>query len=308
MAEVTGELTTPLTTKALVFQKLSDYNQFAKLRLASLVVFSAGIGYLVASGLDIAWLKFTMMLFGGLCITASANGLNQIIERQTDKLMHRTANRPVASGRLSLFEATSISLLTGVVGILVIALFTNGLSAALGVLSLLLYAFIYTPMKRISPLSVLVGAFPGALPVLIGYSAYHGELNFEAGYLFFMQFIWQFPHFWAIAWVLHEDYTRGGFAMLPTRLPGQEAAQQIAIYTASLIPIALIPGFTHHSSWLAVAVMTLASIWFTTKAWALYKHQDRKQALGVMFGSFIYLPIVQITYAADSLFMPSIHP
>jgi heme o synthase len=296
MPDASTELAPALNARGAFFQKLSDYNQFAKLRLASLVVFSAGIGYIVAAGSTIDWRAMAIMLLGGFLITASANGLNQIIERNTDQLMHRTAKRPVASGRLSLFEAIMVSLLTGVVGIALIAFFTNMLSAALGLLSLLLYAFVYTPLKRVSPLSVLVGAFPGALPVLIGYSAYQGELNFEAGYLFFLQFIWQFPHFWAIAWVLHEDYTRGGFAMLPTRLPGREAAQQIFLYTASLIPLALIPGFTQHQSWVGVGVLVLSSCWFTWKAFQLYRFRTR-----VMFGSFIYLPIVQITYAADVL-------
>ena len=282
-------------------QKVADYKAFVKLRLSLLVVFSAGIGYVVACRGDLQWMAFCMLLLGGFLITASANGLNQIIERQSDQLMERTASRPMATGRMGMTEGLLVSLLTGIAGVVLIWTFTYALSALLGLLSLLLYAFVYTPMKRISPLSVLVGAFPGALPVLIGYSAYGGALNFEAGYLFLMQFIWQFPHFWAIAWVLHEDYARAGIAMLPSRAPGHYAASQIVLYTLSLIPIGLVPWITHYVPLWGAGVLVAVAAWFSWKALRHFRVQDRKSALGVMFASIIYLPIAQVGYAVAVL-------
>ena len=287
---------------ATVFlQKIDDYKQFVKLRLTLLVVFSAGIGYLVAARGHVDFATFALLILGGFLITASANGINQILEKDTDLLMERTQNRPVATGRISLVEAICTTLAMGMAGVAIIALRMNMLSAELGLLSLVLYGFVYTPLKRYSSISVFVGALPGALPVLIGYAAFSGHLNFEAGMLFFTQFIWQFPHFWAIAWVLHDDYTRGGFRMLPTAEPGRATAFQVLLYAAFLIPIGLVPYFFGLNSLPAGLAISAAGGFFTYKALKLFQVQDRKTALGVMFGSFIYLPFVQLAYLADVL-------
>lgn len=283
-------------------QKIRDYAQFMKIRLASLVVFSSGIGYAIAAGSAFDVVQFLWLLFGGFLIVGASNGINQIIEKESDQLMSRTANRPVATGRMSVWEAALLALLLGVAGVVIIGMFTNKLSAALGLMSLLSYAFVYTPMKKHSPFAVFVGAFPGALPVLIGYAAFSGHLNLEAGILFLVQFIWQFPHFWAIAWVLHDDYGKAGFRLLPNAgEPGRKNAFQILWYTATLIPVSMAPIYYGFAGWWAAAVCLLASLLFLSQAWKLYRTLDKADARKLMFGSFVYLPIVQLIYLIDKL-------
>lgn len=283
-------------------QKIRDYAQFLKIRLASLVVFSSGIGYAIAAGSDFDFVQFLWLLLGGFLIVGASNGINQIIEKESDQLMARTANRPVATGRMSVWEAALLALLLGVAGVVIIGIFTNKLSAALGLMSLLSYAFVYTPMKKHSPFAVFVGAFPGALPILIGYAAFNGHLNLEAGLLFLVQFIWQFPHFWAIAWILHEDYGKAGFRLLPNAgEPGRKNAFQILWYTATLIPISLAPVYYDYAGWWAAAVCLIASLLFLAQAWKLYRTLDKSDARKLMFGSFVYLPIVQLIYLIDKL-------
>jgi len=293
----------PLTkSRPLSMQKIRDYAQFLKIRLASLVVFSSGIGYAIAAGTAFDFVQFLWLLLGGFLIVGASNGINQIIEKESDQLMARTANRPVATGRMSVWEAALLALLLGVAGVVIIGIFTNKLSAALGLMSLLSYAFVYTPMKKHSPFAVFVGAFPGALPILIGYAAFNGHLNLEAGLLFLVQFIWQFPHFWAIAWILHEDYGKAGFRLLPNAgEPGRKNAFQILWYTATLIPISLAPVYYGYAGWWAAAVCFIASLLFLAQAWKLYRSLDKSDARKLMFGSFVYLPIVQLIYLIDKL-------
>ena len=283
-------------------QKIRDYAQFLKIRLASLVVFSSGIGYAIAAGSAFDFVQFLWLLLGGFLIVGASNGINQIIEKETDQLMSRTANRPVATGRMSVWEAALLALLMGVAGVLIIGIFTNKLSAALGLMSLLSYAFVYTPMKKRSPFAVFVGAFPGALPILIGYAAFNGHLNLEAGLLFLVQFIWQFPHFWAIAWILHDDYGKAGFRLLPNAgEPGRKNAFQILWYTATLIPISLAPVYYGFAGWWAAGVCVIVSLLFLAQAWKLYRSLDKADARKLMFGSFVYLPIVQLIYLIDKI-------
>lgn len=283
-------------------QKIRDYAQFLKIRLASLVVFSSGVGYAIAAGSAFDFVQFLWLLLGGFLIVGASNGINQIIEKESDQLMARTANRPVATGRMSVWEAALLALLLGVAGVVIIGIFTNKLSAALGLMSLLSYAFVYTPMKKHSPFAVFVGAFPGALPILIGYAAFSGHLNLEAGLLFLVQFIWQFPHFWAIAWILHQDYGKAGFRLLPNAgEPGRKNAFQILWYTATLIPISLAPVYYGYAGWWAAAICLIASLLFLAQAWKLYRTLDKSDARKLMFGSFVYLPIVQLIYLIDKL-------
>ncbi len=293
----------PLTKRSsLSMQKIRDYAQFLKIRLASLVVFSSGIGYAIAAGSAFDVIQFLWLLLGGFLIVGASNGINQIIEKESDQLMARTANRPVATGRMSVWEAALLALLMGVAGVIIIGIFTNKLSAALGLMSLLSYAFVYTPMKKHSPFAVFVGAFPGALPILIGYAAFNGHLNLEAGLLFLVQFIWQFPHFWAIAWILHDDYGKAGFRLLPNAgEPGRKNAFQILWYTATLIPISLAPVYYGFAGWWAAVVCLIASLLFLAQAWKLYRSLDKSDARKLMFGSFVYLPIVQLIYLIDKI-------
>ncbi len=283
-------------------QKIRDYSQFLKIRLASLVVFSSGIGYAIAAGAAFDWVQFLWLLLGGFLIVGASNGINQIIEKDSDQLMSRTANRPVATGRMPVWEAALLALIAGITGVIIIGITTNKLSAALGLMSLLSYAFVYTPLKKVSPFAVFVGAFPGALPILIGYAAFNGHLNLEAGLLFLVQFIWQFPHFWAIAWILHDDYGKAGFKLLPNAgEPGKKNAFQILWYTATLIPVSLAPVFYGYAGYWAAAVCLLASLVFLWQAWRLYGSLDKADARRLMFGSFIYLPIVQLIYLIDKI-------
>lgn len=289
-------------TSRPLMQKIRDYAQFMKFRLASLVVFSSGIGYLIAAGSAWEAGQFALLLLGGFLIVGASNGINQIIERESDQLMKRTSNRPVATGRMSVNEGVILSLATGIGGVVIIGLSTNTLSATLALMSLLSYGFVYTPLKKISPVAVFVGAFPGALPILIGYAAFNGHLNLEAGILFLVQFIWQFPHFWAIAWLLHEDYDKAGFRLLPTaEAPDRRSALQILFYTICLIPVSIAPWWFGFTGTVGMLVCLLSGLAFLWPAIELYRSTDKLWARKLMFASFVYLPIVQLVYLFDKI-------
>lgn len=283
-------------------QKVTDYNQLIKTRLTFLVVLSAAITYATAAvNTGINWLDLLMLTLGGTLVTGAANGINQIIEKNYDKLMVRTANRPVATNRMSNTEAGLASGIMGIIGVIIIGWGLNPLAGAVALVSLLLYAFIYTPMKRISPISVFVGAFPGALPVLIGYTAFSQSFTYESLLLFGVQFFWQFPHFWSIAWILDDDYKRAGFKMLPTYAKDKTSALITLAFTLCLIPIGFMPtleGFTGSASGIIAILGGLVLSYF---AFRLYKTCDNKDAKRLMFGSFLYLPIVQLAYLFDKL-------
>jgi protoheme IX farnesyltransferase len=283
-------------------QRFRDYGQFIKLRLSMLVVFSAVLGYLIAAGPEVSVPVMAWLALGGFLVTGASNGLNQIIERHTDALMHRTLGRPVPSGRMGLTEAWALALALGLAGLGVLWWGTTLLSVAMGAVALLSYAFAYTPLKKITPVAVFVGAFPGAMPVLIGYAAHQGHLNLEAGLLFLVQFFWQFPHFWSIAWVLHEDYQRAGFHLLPTRHdPQTGTARIILVYTATLIPLGLAPWWYGFQGMAGAWVCLVASLGFVYAAWLLYRQADPQIARKLMFASFVYLPVVQLAYWLDAV-------
>jgi protoheme IX farnesyltransferase len=267
-----------------------------------LVVFSGAFGFALATPneLSIDTWRLLWLCIGSFLITGSANIINQIIEKEYDKLMKRTAIRPLATGALSVQEATIFTIILGIVGTVLLAYFVNPISAALSVFSLVLYAFVYTPMKRVSPFCVLIGAFPGALPPLIGWAAMRGYIGIEALVIFGIQFIWQFPHFWAIAWVAHEDYTNAGFKMLPGE-KNVNTAFQIMIYTLFLIPLGLLPAQFGIAGTTSAIIATCFGILFLAQTFYLMKTGTNKAALMMMFGSFIYLPVVQIAYLVDKL-------
>lgn len=280
---------------------LRDIAAFSKLRLATLVVMSAGFCFVIGSN-EIDYFRLVILIVGGFLVTASSNGFNQIIERDLDKLMNRTQNRPLPSGRMSLNQAYFIAITAGVVGTLLLWLLINPLSGILGALALVLYTFVYTPMKQKSPLAVFIGAFPGAIPPMLGYVAVTGQMSFEAVILFSVQFMWQFPHFWAIAWVLDDDYRRAGFRLLPS-LGGRDkgSAFQVLLYTACLLPISLMPWVYKMSGPIAAVTTLICGILFLAQAIKLYRTCDTKAAQQLMFGSFIYLPIVQIALMLDKI-------
>jgi protoheme IX farnesyltransferase len=290
-----------IDTKSLIL-KIKQYQMLLKFRLSFLVVFSGAFGYFLALDTEVNWVRFIAFVIGSFLITGSANTINQIIEKETDKLMKRTANRPLPTGRLSVSEATTFAILLALVGSVLIASFVNVFSACLSLFSLILYAFVYTPLKPKTPFAVLVGAFPGALPPLIGWVAASGSISMEAMIIFSIQFIWQFPHFWAIAWVANDDYTNAGFKLLPSE-GGRNfnSAFQIMIYTMFLIPLGLLPsrfGIVGISSGI---IATICGILFLFQTFYLLREGTVKSALRLMFGSFIYLPVVQIAYLIDKL-------
>ena len=283
---------------------MKDIAALFKVRLGFFVVMSAILGWFMAvETLDLK--SFLLLTIGGYLLTGASNGLNQVIEKRVDGLMERTAERPLPAGRMEPWQAILYSVLAGVIGLG--CLFTlNPLSGWLGVAALVSYAFIYTPLKSRSTLSVFVGAFPGALPPMIGYVAATGDFGIEPGTLFAVQFMWQFPHFWAIAWLAHDDYQKAGYHMLPFRAGRtKESAWQILMYTAFCIPASLLPWALPTVSPMvgniALSVAILCGIGFMIPAVNLYRTLDRKHARQLMFASFAYLPVVQIAYVLDKI-------
>jgi protoheme IX farnesyltransferase len=281
--------------------KAKAYFQLIKFRLALTVAFSSAIGYLLGVQ-ELDWSRAVLVLVGGLAVTGSANTINQIFERDLDKLMKRTAQRPLPQGVLSISEAWAFTVVLGVFGLGLLAYCFNTQAAALSLLSLILYGFVYTPLKRISPICVAVGAIPGGMPPLIGYVAATNVLGLEAMVLFGIQFMWQFPHFWAIAWVLDDDYKKAGFKMLPT--PGgkdMRTAFQIMTYTLLLIPLSLLPFEFGISGKVYALVAVVCGVLFLMQTFYLMRTCTKKAAMSIMFGSFLYLPIVQIALVLDKL-------
>ena len=280
---------------ALVLRaKSKDYNQFLKLRLSSLVVFSAMIGYLVAAGHALNWAELGRLLLGGFLVVGASNGLNQIIEKNSDRLMTRTHNRPMAAGRMSVTEGLLVSMIAGVIGIAVLSVF-NTLTAVLALLSLISYAFVYTPLKKVNSIAVTIGALPGALPVLIGYTAFSGTLTWEILIIFALQFFWQYPHFWSIAWQLNSDYKKAGIKLLPGNGSlNRNTAKIILMFTLALVPMSLLLLINDRFIIWGVVVSIIMGSYLSFFAFKLFKSLDSKDARKLMFASFAYLPIVLI--------------
>jgi len=278
---------------ALLKAKLADYSQLVKLRLAGTVVFSSVITYAIAAYGNVEWLPMVLLFIGGFLVTGAANALNEVFEKDLDKMMKRTENRPLATGRMSSTEAILAAGIMGVAGILILGYFFNYLSAFLGAVSLFSYAFIYTPMKRLSPIAVFVGAIPGAMPPLIGWVAATGMITEVGMAITMMQFLWQFPHFWSIAWIGEADYRKAGFKLLPSS-GGKDrfTAVQNIIYIAVLIPVSLIPVMMGVVHWIGGVVIFLAGLMFLLQAVQLFRTCEDKDARKLMFVSIIYLPVV----------------
>ena len=283
-------------------EKIKEYWTLLKPRLSFLVVFSGAFGYLLGISGNFSWLALSALVVGSFLVTGAANIINQVIEKDLDKLMSRTKTRPLPTGKLSVQEAIFFSALLATVGSTLLGFFVNPLVAGLSMLSLILYAFVYTPLKQVTPISVFVGAFPGAMPPLIGWAAATGMIGIEGFILFTIQFIWQFPHFWAIAWVGHEDYTRAGFKMLPSK-GGKDlfTALQISIYTLFLIPVGLLPAKFGLVGMTAAIISIACGVLFLLVSLSLLKTGSRKAARRIMFASFLYLPIIQIAFLIDKL-------
>lgn len=290
-----------LSFGSLVKAKLADLAQLYKLRLGSMVVFSSLIGYLLLAPIY-DYFALLMLSIGGFLVTGASNAFNQIFEKDVDALMERTKNRPLPTGRMSAVEASLWAGVAAVVGLIILTVFFNVTAGLLSAISLIIYSFIYTPLKRVHPIAVFVGAIPGALPPMIGAVAYSGVIGDTAIYLFALQFIWQFPHFWAIAWVAYDDYMKADIMLLPSvGGKNKNSALNILIYTASLIPVSVVLYFLGYFNILALAALLIAAIIFLIPAVQLMKDSTDSNARKVMFASFIYLPIALIGLLIDKI-------
>lgn len=291
---------TQISSKMQSKSKMIDFITLTKPRLNFFVVLSAVLCYLMAtreaSSQIVAWLAL-----GGYLVTGASNGLNMIVEKDTDKLMSRTQNRPLPSGRLTVNEALTFSFIIGLTGVFILTYFINVKSGILGTLALILYAGVYTPLKTKTPFAVFVGAFPGAIPPMLGWVAATDAFDIGAFVVFALQFMWQFPHFWAIAWRLHDDYKKAGLLMLPSNQRDKASAFQILIYTLMIIPVGLTPYIFKMAGPISALIILVCSILFFLQALKLYRTLSLKAASELMFGSFIYLPIVQISLIIDKI-------
>ncbi|MBK9732241.1 MAG: protoheme IX farnesyltransferase [Chitinophagaceae bacterium] len=291
-----------ITIGLLAAAKLRDYAQLVKFRLSMLVIFSSVIGFLMAANGNWEWPQMLLLILAGFLTTASSNALNQVIEKDYDRLMKRTANRPLPTERMTNAEALLAAGIFGVAGISIFWIYFNQLAALFSALALLSYAFIYTPLKRFSPIAVLVGAIPGALPPLIGWVSATGHLSPVAFALFGIQFMWQFPHFWAIAWVGHDDYMRAGYKLLPSKDGRSKfSAIQIMLYILVLIPVSLVPAWMEISGIFSAVIVLVCGIVFLVQSIFLIRQCSIEAAKKLMFGSFFYLPVVQLAIYFDRL-------
>jgi protoheme IX farnesyltransferase len=283
--------------------KVKDYMMLIKFSLSFMVVFSAVISYLLAPKVvEYDWLHIILLFVGGLLVTGSANTVNQIVEKDTDAMMARTAKRPVASGRMQPAEAWAFAIIAVVAGLFILGYCFNVLSAGLALFSWFVYAYMYTPLKKVSAVSVLLGAVPGALPCLIGWAAGQDELSVGGWVLFAIQFFWQFPHFWAIAWIAHKDYSNAGFKLMPSvEGPTKYSAVQSIIYSLVLIPVGTLPYLVGMSGMMSFVIVGIANLFMLWQSIRLYREMEKKAARRVMFTSYIYLPIVLLALLADKL-------
>ena len=290
-----------LTGSDFVVAKIRAYCELLKFRLSFFFAFSCAFGYVLASP-DTNWFTLGMLFIGGFLLSGASVIINQIIEKDLDRLMNRTMNRPLPTDRVTVNEATVFAVVCFLVAVSTLLIYTNVLTTILSVVSLILYGFVYTPLKRVGPVAVFVGAIPGALPPLLGWVAATGGISHEALIIFGIQFIWQFPHFWAIAWVSDDDYKKAGFKLLPSGgKKDLSTAVQIMIYTMFLIPLGLLPATFGITGLNSAVIVTVCGVLFFAQTFSLMREGDRRSALKIMFGSFVYLPVVQIAYLLDKV-------
>ncbi|MCC5916793.1 MAG: protoheme IX farnesyltransferase [Cryomorphaceae bacterium] len=286
---------------AVQSSRWKDYLALMKLRLSTSVVFSSTAGYLLGASQVILWEMFAL-IFGGILVTGAANAFNQIIEKEQDSLMNRTANRPVASGRMGIPEAMTLAFII-LIGGLALLYTLNFLTFIFGALSVVLYALVYTPLKGKTSFAVFVGAFPGAIPIMLGWVAATNSFGVEPGTLFAWQFLWQFPHFWAIAWLLHNDYKKAGYVLLPSGQPDRASAFQALLYATGLLMLVLLPYFglagTLKISGIATSIIFTLGLVLVYYAYRLFKRLDNASARKLMLFSILYLTLTQIIWVID---------
>lgn len=271
--------------------KLADLGALFKVRLTMLVVFSSVMSYFIAAS-SIDLISILILFIGGSLITFAANTLNQVLEKDYDRMMKRTANRPLPQGRMTVSTAVLLAGFLSLFGIGALC-YLNVWAGFIGTASLILYAFIYTPLKRISSISVFVGAIPGALPMSIGCVVAEGTVTPLALALFAVQFFWQFPHFWAIAFLAHDDYSNAGYKMLPSKsgLPDEEIGFQSFIYSLFLYPVFFALWYLEYQSGVGTIALCILTMMYSYLSWDLYKKVDAVSAKKLMFSSFAYLPV-----------------
>lgn len=278
-----------------------DFKQITKVGLSLSVVFSSLAGYLLGAN-TISYNILILLAFGGYCMVGASNAFNQVIERDLDALMKRTQNRPIPSGRMSVQTALIIAVVFTIVGIAALYI-VNPKTAMFGGISIFLYTSVYTPLKTRTPLSVFVGAFPGAIPFMLGWVAATNDFGIEAGVLFMIQFFWQFPHFWAIGWVLYDDYKKAGFNLLPTGKRDKATALQIIMYTFWMMIVAVIPvtGLTGalKLSVVSAIIISIFGLVMMLYAFRLYHRRDNIAARQLMLASVLYITVIQIIYVID---------
>jgi heme o synthase len=292
------------STSFVLASKVKDYFQLIKFTLSFMVVFSTVVSFLIAPNeyhyVRSKIISVLLLFTGGMLITGSANAINQVLEKDTDAVMKRTAKRPVASGRMSANEATAFAIIAGALGVFILWYWFNYQAALTGLFSLFLYGFIYTPLKKVNSVAVLVGAIPGALPCLIGWVAATGSFDAGAWILFGIQFLWQFPHFWAIAWLAHTDYTKAGFKLLPgDKGPTKFTALQTVIYSILMIPFGLLPYYMAIAGVVSMWILLICNLWMVGVSILLFLKMDQKSARWVMFSSYFYLMVVLLALFVD---------
>lgn len=284
-----------------ILEKWSDFKQLTKVGLSISVVFSSIAGYLLAAPI-INYQTLILLAIGGCCVVGASNAFNQIIEKEPDAIMARTKNRPIPTGRMSVNTAMAIAVSLAFVGILMLYSI-NPKTALFGAISVFLYTSAYTPLKPISPLSVFVGAIPGAIPFMLGWVAATGQFGIEAGVLFMIQFFWQFPHFWAIGWLQFEEYKKAGFNMMPTGEKNKKASKLIIIYTLFMLVTSIVPVFRITGdlyllpiSAILIFILGLVMLYFGIK---LHKEQTNISARRLMLSSVLYITLIQIIFVID---------
>ncbi len=286
-----------IPASAVNVSKWNDFKVLVKFRLNITVVLSSVLAYLIVAQGRFSWISLALLVTGGFLVTGSANALNQVLEKDYDSLMKRTQDRPLPTGRMAISEAVLYAGLMALFGITILAFF-NPLSAFLGMTALVSYAFVYTPFKRYSPIAVWIGAIPGALPVLIGTTAFQGEITGIALILFAVQFFWQLPHFWAIGWMSYDDYKLAGYKLLPVKDQVRDSRIGLSsfVWSLPLIGICLMAFFISEIGIFTAIAITAVNVWYSLKGWNLYKTGQTESAKKLMFASFAYLPIVLILF------------
>ncbi len=281
---------------------LLSFFKLLKFRLSALITFSGAFGFVLASSEKVNYVHLFLFCIASFTITGAANIINQIKEIDLDKKMKRTLSRPLPLGDITVNQAKLFCLFLMLVSLGILIGFFNVKAMLLALLSMVLYGFVYTPLKQVGPISVFVGAIPGAFPPMIGWLAVTNDFGWEPGILFAIQFFWQFPHFWAIAWVADEDYKAAGFKMLPNNgKKDLQTAITMMIYTIALVPLGFAPYLLGMSGINSAIIAVICGLLFLGQTFYLMKNTSDKAALMIMFGSFLYLPIVQISFLFDRL-------